>query len=347
MEDDFDPEGYHAGILARTNNGVLVMDEADSIRQQTMDSFLSATQDNTTKPDQLRFSYPSNQIMVWTANDIKLFRPKDIDRMTCLRFEYPENPDVSYEITRRSYYGEYEPLETVKIKGTHKEQPIILEQVVQMPATVQRTVDALYLKFRKEFTGEGKTDISVGQRSKEDALHAARALLLIDNIFHKKTPAIANAEYAMRGIQYAIISRIMEPSVERSRTIESGIDEWVRKTFPELLKQEENTWWCRIYKNIASDKLQIPEVEENFVKELKWYETTPVNAVDSFDKLCNARKNPSDKKGQLQRVKYPFMNHLFKEQSLFSFSTQKQVEELIRYFLESSKNTTCRIDGTV
>ena len=105
-ESEYDPQGFHAGVLGRTNNGVWHIDELDKVPETVRSNLLDALQSSRIKPDQLRFSYPANTVVIGTANDTKPFSGALNDRMLLLGIYYPTDNDVSYSITRRSYYGE-------------------------------------------------------------------------------------------------------------------------------------------------------------------------------------------------------------------------------------------------
>lgn len=347
-ESEYDPEGYHPGVFPRTNNGLLNFEEMDKLRPQTQDECLEPLNSKRIKPDQLRFSYPAFALIVGTANDNTKFSEALNDRMLLLGVYYPDDVDVSHTITRRAYHGEWTPAAKVEIGDTQTKEPLRLRESpdVPMPVTIERAVDALYLKFRGEYTGKGRNKVSGSNRSKLDSLAAARAELLIDQLFFDDTPEIATAQYAIKGIQFALYARIQEPQRGAELEGHKEMDTWVENEFPDVLKKEEDVWWCRLYKEIAIKKTQIPTIEGNFIAELEKYDKDPKSAVMSFDRVRRAYELGTAAPAQLARVDYPFMDHLFKEQSGFARASDDQVVELVTYFMKSRANTSCTIGST-
>jgi len=335
-ENDYDPEGFRPGALVRTNNGVLFMDEMDKLRPQALDNILEALNSNRIKPDQLRFSYPAHALIVGTANDHTVFSQPLNDRMLLLAIKYPEDADVSRSITRSTYHGEADEASEVEIGETHKENGNNLRKI-PLCDTIERAVDVLYMKFRKEYNGAGKNEISGSNRSKFDALDAARAIWLVDHIFYEKTPEFPDETYAIRGIQYAIASRMQIANAEEEQKAKEELAKWIAKEFPDVLKREEETWWCRVYKDIAVTKTQIPDIEDNFVAEIVAYKKDPEKAVNFFKEIKHAYQNPKSNRAQAARIQYPFMDYLFKVQPNFMGIDEDQLHGLMGYFVASKK----------
>ncbi len=341
-ESEFDPEGFHAGILSRTNNGILYIEEMDKLRPAVLEEFLDALQREQIKPEMLRYTYPADALIIGTANDHTKFPDPLVDRMFLIAVRYPDSVDTRHHITRRAYYKETVPVEDTPIDDTHQEVGDGL-RAIPMPAIIERAVDALYMKFGSEYKGTGKSPISVSNRCKIDALDVARAKLMLDQLFYAKTPKIANVDYAVSGIQFAMCRRVRESSPEADIGAKKELSDWVAKAFPAALKEEEDTWWCRAYKHIAASTTQVPEIEGNFTKEIAEYEKDPVEAVNPFKKVKLAYQHPDNKGMQKVRIEYPFMDYLFKEQPGFGGVTEPQLIEMMRYFTKSREGVSCKL----
>jgi Mg-chelatase subunit ChlI len=350
-ESDFDPEGYHAGYLSRTNNGILVVDELEKLMRQAQDCFLDALNDNETQPEQLRFKYPTHALIMATANNHTLLSGAMNDRMPFINIGYPDDVDTSYDITKRAFHKQVPESKKVKIDDTQTQKWVKLRHTVPMPATIEKTIDALYIKFRKEYdsesdnTGDSGEGILGSNRSKLDALAAARAKLLLDKLFFKETPNMATTEYAIEGVQYAFCTRVQGKNPLSEQKFKDELSQWVVENFSELQRKEEDTWWCRAYKHVAIAKTQIPEIESNFITEIKGYETHPLQAREAFRAVKKAYRNERDFGAQMAKISYPFMDYLFNEQPGFKHVTADQMEEMISYFVESRKNTTCKLEA--
>ncbi|MBI5148111.1 hypothetical protein HZA33_00345 [Candidatus Pacearchaeota archaeon] len=341
-ESDYDPEGFHPGHLPRTNNGILIMEELDKLRPQALDNLLEAEEAEKVYPDQLRFSYPANNVIIGTANETSGFSGAIKDRSLFFIIRYPTDTDIGENITRRSYHNEISEADDVPVGDTHKEKAFNLREI-PMPVIIENAANALYIKFREEYAGEGKTDISASNRSLIDALDASRAKLTLDQLFFQDTPVTVTSKYARFGIEFAMHSRAEEPNNSKDGKKIKEISDWIEKEFPSLLKGEEDTWWCKAYKHISISKTQIPEIESNFIEELKVYKENPQSAISSYEEIKYSRANPDNLKAQKARIKYPFIDYLFNEQPHFDKVNETQLLELTNYFMESRQNTTCTI----
>ena len=339
-------QDFHPGVLIRSNNGILHLDEMDKLRTQALDEFLEALNSGRVQPEGLRYPYPAHSLIVGTANDNSKFSMALNDRMLLLAIRYPEDRDVSYDITRKGYHQEKGTYTDVTIPPTHTLPPIGL-RAIPMPVIIERALDAFYMKFRNEYTGSGKNEVSGSNRSKFDALDAARAQLLIDQIFYDDTPQIALAKYAISGVQFAICSRVQETNREAGQKAKTDVINWVAQEFPKLITEEEGTWWCRTYKHIAIAKTQIPEMAENFKQEITNYEkeNPQITMANAYAQVQYARQNPDNRPKQLAKIKYPFMNYMFDQQPGFSKINQSQLTELITYFVNSRKNSPCKMEN--
>lgn len=360
-ESAYDPEGYQAGLLPRTNNGILHIDEMSCLRPQVLDCILGVLQNNRTKPDQLRFSYPAHSFIIGTANDHTQFSPALNDRMNLLAIRYPEGRtgiDKRHKITRVAFHKEYVPAEFVDIGDTHLIRADVITSV-PMPVPIERAVDAFYMKFDLEYpltdaenNPTGKNEISSGNRSKLDALLLSRAILWKNRKFYSKTPRIVTADYAIPGIQFALCSRVQISAREKEQNAKEKLISYVRDNFPTILKQEEDNWWCNTIRHIAIAKTQVSEIEENFLEELKKYQAdsnkeNPTFLYDSFNRVQRAvspAANDLEKKALLE---FPLMNLLFThpeyKQSRMNNITQPQLKELITYLIKCYETSSCKI----
>ncbi len=341
-ENEYDPEGFQPGHLPRTNNGILHLDEMDKLLPQTLDGILEVLNSSRMKPDELRYSYPANNIIIGTANDNTVFSDALNDRMLLLAINYPDDPDVNYEITKKGYHGKFISVSEVPVGDTHKEKSIEIRSV-PAPVILEKAVETMYMKIRDEYKGPGKKEVFGSNRSKFDALDAARAGMVLDQLFFKDTSTIVNAKYAVEGIKYAIYARIQERTKEEEQRDEESFNKWVEEEFPKVLKGEEDAWWCEAYKHMAIAKIQIPEIEGNLVKELAEYRDNPKKALQSYAKVKKAYDSPKNENAQLSRIQYPFMDYMFKEQPQFAKVDEDQLVGLIAYFMESGKDAACKL----
>ncbi len=341
-ENEYDPEGFQPGHLPRTNNGILHLDEMDKLLPQTLDGILEVLNSSRMKPDELRYSYPANNVIIGTANDNTVFSDALNDRMMLLAINYPDDPDVNYEITKKGYHGKFISVNEVPVDGTHKEKSIEIRSI-PAPVIIEKAVETMYMKIRDEYKGSGKKEVFGSNRSKFDALDAARAGLVLDQLFFKDTSTIVNAKYAVRGVKYAIYSRIQEKTKEEEQRDEESFNKWIEEEFPKVLKGEEDAWWCEAYKHMSIAKIQIPEIEGNLVKELAEYRDNPKKALQSYVKVKRAYDSPKNENAQLSRIQYPFMDYMFKEQPQFAKVDEDQLIGLMTYFMESGKDAACKL----
>ena len=343
--DEYDPQGFSPGLLPRGNNGIAYLDEADKLRPNALDNLLEATEGGKVKPDELRYHYPCTGIVLGTANDNTAFSDPLNDRVFLLALRYPDDVDTSYEITKKAYHGNTTPLTDVAIGDVHKDKPFNLRDV-PMPVIIERAVDAFYMKIRDEYTGTGKREIFGSNRCKIDALDAARARLVLDQLFSSQAPPIVDKNYAVKGIQYAVCSRVQERTRAEGQKAKVEFNTWTEEKFTDTLKREEDTWWCRVYKNIAIKNVRIPQIKENFIVELSNYKNGTIIAVETYKQVKKAYDEPTNRQAQDARIKFPFMDYLFKEQPRMNIIyLDTQLPSMINYFLESRKNTKCTIDG--
>src|SRR3989344_9694412 len=338
---EYDPEGFSPGILVRTNNGIVHWDELDKVRTAVLRNMLEVANSGRMKPDQLRYTYPAHSFIVGTANDSTVFPDEINDRILLLAIRYPDDSDAAYGIVRRSFHNEVLPLRKVDIGDTYVERGQVLYDL-PMPSIIERAVSSLYMKLREGYNGFGKKEIFGSNRSTLDALNAARAWLLLDQVFFDNAPKIVTEQYAVRGIQYAVCSRVTERTREEGRKAKNEFREWSEKTFSEVLKDEENVWWCKLFKHISVAGAIIPGADVNFLNELGYYEKNSKYALDSWQKIKNAYQNQSNREAQKAKSQFPFMDYLFREQPNMTNLNQDQIVELMGYYMKSKNSTKCK-----
>ncbi len=346
-QNDYDPEGYHAGMLTRTNNGVLVLDELELMRKDTRDGLREALNSNRIRPDQLRYSFPAHALVMGTANDPSVFEDPLIDRMLLFFVGYPDDVDTSHGVTAKGYHGQVAEADDVPIGDTHRTQGAGVYSV-PVPAIMERAVEAFYLQFRREYNGEGKTKIMGSTRCKFDALNAARAKVIVDNIFYKDVPSVAQPEDVVYGLQYALHGRVQQENPVRDREVKQALSAWVSDKLPEMLRQEEDVWWCRAYKDVAIKATKIPEIEGNFQRELAEYEEALSKVrydvlQQAFASIKKAYDNPDDRRHALARVTSPFMDYLFKHQPRMEHCSEPQLVDLMRYYMTAREHSSCKV----
>lgn len=340
---DFDPEGFHAGILPRTNNGVLHLDEMEKLRPQTRDCLLDALNSNRIKPEQLRYTYPAHALIIGTTNDHTKFSGAINDRMAMIAVRYPEDVDTSYDITRRGYHGERSLDARLSAGDPHQEEGFWLRSVA-MPVTLELAVDALYIRFRAEYRGAGASEITGSNRSKFDALDAARAKLLLEQLFDDTVPRVVDRERAAYGVKFAFCVRVQGMGSTRDRKAKAELREWVDRNFDEVLHAEEDAWWCRVYKHVATAATQVPTIIKSFKREVERYEANAETAWASFLDVRRAIESPDDTALQRARLDHPFVDYLFRDQPGFGRLTQRELADLVGALLESRQRTTCTLD---
>jgi len=339
-EHDYDPEGFRPGVLIRTNNGVLFMEELDKLRPHARDNLLEALSNEKVKPDDLRFKYPSHQLIIATANDHTVFSNPLNDRMVYIKIDYPEDSDVSNRITRSTYYKEHGESEDFEVGNTHLDEPFNLRQI-PIAAPLGMALESFYIKFRKEFGPAQKNVIMGSRRSSYHALDATRAKWFLDHLFFEDADEMITPEYVMGGIEFAVSTRVCDSNSSKEAEIKRDIKQYVHENFPQVLKQEEDTWWCRLYQHIAVMKSQILEVDGNFVDEIANYKENPEEAMNTFNAVCEAYTNLTDDSLQYDRIRFPFMDYLYKEQPNFCKINPENVKGLVKYLIKCGEGVNC------
>jgi hypothetical protein len=120
------------------------------------------------------------------------------------------------------------------------------------------------------------------------------------------------------------------------------ISKWVTANFPVKLREEENTWWCRVYKDIATAKTQVEGIDNNFKAELMMYKEDMKSAENIYDLVQSAYTAPT-KANQVNKIKYPFMDLLFRQEPHFDKINKPQLTELVSYYLKSQEGVACKI----
>ncbi len=341
--DKLKAEEFHPGLLLLSNNGILHLDEGEELRDGILKGFLESLTSRRVQPEGMTYPYPSDQLILGTANDNSCFPPKLVDRMLLLAIRYPEDRDVSYNIICRSYHGGEIVLDEAPIGDTHPEKPFGLRSVV-MPTIIERAVDAMYQKLRAEYNGKGKQDISGSIRCESDALDAARVKLMLDQLFFKNAPSVVLENYATYGMQFALCCRVQEKNRKDGQEAKEELIKWIKAEFPKVLDEERNTWWCRFNQHIAVAKVQIPEIEDNYKNEMEFYTKAPETAKHVFSEIYASYKAPNNRQSKLTRVKYPLMDYLFHEQPGMAQVQEKELLGLMKYFVQSSEGTACKVE---
>jgi hypothetical protein len=344
-ENEFDPEGFHPGSFPRANNGLLAFEEMDKA-VNVLDDILDMISSGVAKAEQLRFTYPSNCVIIGTANDPSVFAGPLNDRMFLLAIRYPDEVDTNSRITQAGYHKIYTPAEAVPIEDIHTKERLDIREGIPMPMPIEKAVEAAYVKFRNEYAGKGKSEISGSNRSKFDALDVARVELMMQEMFYKDTPKVVNPEYAVKGVQFALCSRVSERDKKVSQDCKTELRKWVEDNFAALVKEEENKWWCEAYRQLGNAKTVAPEMEENFFHELKIYAEDPEAIAESFDRVKAAYEDKKmDKRIQMAKIQYPMMDYLFIEQPRMARLTGQALTELVQYYVTSEKNSDARKVG--
>ena len=111
------------------------------------------------------------------------------------------------------------------------------------------------------------------------------------------------------------------------------------------MNREEDTWWCRAYKEVAIAKTQIPEIEDNLIQELDSYENNVEVATANFNQVKQAYSPNPSKRQQEAKIMFPFMDYLFRQQPNFGEITVSELITSMEYFMKSRENTSCEIGG--
>lgn len=342
MEDESNPAGFHPGILVRTNNGIAHLGEMDKWRPSTYDGLLEKLEDERMKPEQLRYTMPTTGAIIGTANDHTKFLAALNDRLILLAIRYSDNVDARHAITRKAYHKKYTPVEAVDIGDVHTLPSFSLRQT-PMPSIIERAVDALYIKMHNEFKGPAMNEITAGNRCKLEALDVARAKLLLDRVFHASTPEIADADYAVYGMQFAVCGRVQIASRNDEKAAKKEITEWIAQEFPGILKQEQDAWWCSVYRHIAVAKTQNQGIEAKFLEERKCYKEKPEQAWKPLQLIQGVYSPSATSAHKLARVDYPLIDYLWHNQDSLGTITAPQFIALMRYFMKSEEGCSCRI----
>jgi hypothetical protein len=337
-ENEFDPEGFHPGSFPRANNGLLAFEEMDKA-VNVLDDILDMISSGAAKAEQLRFTYPSNCVIIGTANDPSVFAGPLNDRMFLLAIRYPDEVDTNSRITQAGYHKIFTPVESVPIEDIHTKERLDIREEIPMPMPVEKAVEAAYVKFRNEYSGKGKSEISGSNRSKFDALDVARVELMMHGLFYKDTPKIAGPEYAIKGVQFALCARVSERDKKISQECKTDLRKWVEDNFAAFVKEEENNWWCEAYRQLGNAKMVVPEIEENFFQELKMYAENPETIDQSFEAVKAAYDDKKgDKKIQMAKIQSPLMDYLFLEQPRMAGLGGQALIEMVQYYVKSEKN---------
>lgn len=336
-----DDQEFHPGTLILSHNGILHIDELDKLRPTTLDEFLEALLTRV-QPEGLSYPYPSDQLIAGTANDISRFSEPLIDRMNALAVRYPDDLETSYLITRRGYYKEQVDLEEMGVTDPHQLPKLELRKIV-IPTVLDQAIDQFYINFRKGYRGAGNSQILGSIRSKFDAMDAARGQLLFDQIFFKETGEIVTPEYVVKGIQYALCSRVQEANEKQGQEIKTEIRTWVEEQFPAIMKEVEETWWCRMYRRVDVYAPTIPEIQNNLVVEMSKYTEDPRQALEAYRQVKLAEDQPTVKHA-LAKVQFPLMDYLFTEQPGFKEIDESSLVPLIDYLMKSAaQQTACKL----
>jgi hypothetical protein len=57
-----------------------------------------------------------------------------------------------------------------------------------------------------------------------------------------------------------LFMRVQGMAASRDRKSKVELVDWVDKFFDETLRSEEDVWWCRVYKHVATAATQVPEI---------------------------------------------------------------------------------------
>jgi len=342
LNDQFDPEGFNPGSLLRTNNGILKIEEFDSLRTDVQTTLHSALNESQLKPDDLRYVYPANALVIGTANNITKVTGPVNDRVFCFAIDYSQDVDTGHRITRRVYHKYIDEMITYPIEDVHLMEPLAASNNIPMPEPIERAIVSTYIQFRNEYAGKGKRDETASGRSQLDALEVSRAKLRLDQMFFASTPHIADETYAVYGINFAFTSRVSELTTKLETEAAGEISKWVTANFPVKLREEENTWWCRVYKDIATAKTQVEGIDNNFKAELMMYKEDMKSAENIYDLVQSAYTAPT-KANQVNKIKYPFMDLLFRQEPHFDKIKKPQLTELVSYYLKSQEGVACKI----
>ena len=350
-QDQSDPSGFTPGFLSRINNGMVIIEEAEKLREPVYMNLLTVFQKNMVSPDQLSDDFPGNGGILGNANSSN-FPPELNDRVLLQAIRYTRDTRVAKEITRRAIGGEFIDMGEVDVGDTHTEEAINLMNI-PVPQIISDAIDHFYINLQTKLENEQTSDdefisnndsasseILASTRSKKDAHHIARAWVLIDNLFYENAPEFVDESYAIKGLQFALCSRVVTPSRRQDQETKSDLCDYIQETFPELIQEETNTWWCETYKSMARLGNTI---QETFFGELEVYEQFFRGETD-HGALLNAYETvkSAKEKGGVS-FEHPFMDHLFNEQLGMHKLEDDKMIATVGYLLKRREGASCVI----
>ncbi|MBU0666205.1 MAG: hypothetical protein ABIC91_07180 [Nanoarchaeota archaeon] len=344
FKDESNPKGFRAGTLVRTNNGVLHFDEIDKIKTTTMDHLLAALNDESIRPNELKFSCPTNSLIIGTANEQRKITGPINDRMFLIAIRYTKDVDVSHAITLKAFYGQVKDTNHYDVGDVHQ-MPVNGIKNFLIPLPIEKAISKTYIQFRETHNISGQTDETKSNRSLLDALAASQAELAFDQIFYTDVPAHVTMEYAIRGIATALTTRVQIEKEEDDIKTKKLLVTWATENYPNNLNEEENNFWCKFYKDAISPLAsQIPEINSNLKQEIEEYKVDSAKAKSTFNLIKSAYENPDNVKLQQGRIKFPFMDFLYREQPGINKVSQEGLVKSIEYFMETHERTTASVD---
>ncbi|HLP79601.1 MAG TPA: hypothetical protein VK158_03130 [Acidobacteriota bacterium] len=338
----YDPEGVQYGALVRTNNGVLIIDEAHLIPDAEKDTLRFALSNNRVKIDQIRFENPAHAAIFKNANEVDCFTAPIKDRVLFFPMHYPQDVDVSHKITRASIHGLREEPSAVEIPDVHIMQPIDIVKTVSMPSLLERSIDALYIKMR-EIRSEDSTSIILGNRSKLDALYAARSQLFIDRLFYEKRPHIVTMPYATNGVLFATRSRLACDDRAAEIANYEAIEKLVTGQIESVFTQEADVWWCNQFKDIASKESVSAGIAKRFETQLQKTYADVTELVRPFEELQAAVKNQNARETHILKKEYPLAGMFFDTEANFHQLSIAQLKETAQFYMDAMQHSKCKI----
>jgi MoxR-like ATPase len=345
-------EGLSTGAVTESNNGICHMEEIDKCRPQTHASLLEVMSNHRVQPDDVNAQIPCRNVILGTANDPTTLPEPIKDRAFLFAVRYHEEVEAGQRMLKTAYHGIKSTHNNVEIGDLHTVEPNILRNIV-MPVTLENAVVSFYYKFRKDFNGEGRSDILGSNRSLIDALDSARGLLMQDGVYFKKTPEIANGDYAMRGIQFALCSRVATNSKAEDTKIKEGLRDWVNQNYPAIRQEEENTWCCNFFnKHLSVLASQVPEIKDKFFTEMDAYNKDVRHCLETYAAVKDAHDNPDNFDLQRALIEYPFMEYLFIDQPGMATirgrndKPDEALVQLMNYFVNAYQNSACKLNPT-
>jgi MoxR-like ATPase len=335
LADASDPEGFQAGKLIRTNNGLLIIDEIDKLHRTTMDGLLNALAKERVMPADLRNVYPAHALVLGTSNEANRFSEALRDRILLFQVDYPTNPDVTYEIVKRAYHRESTAPGEFPIGDVYRMPPISADQFA-FPVILERAVSSLFTRLRANRDIVGLNQIMVSSRAMLDSLIAARAFAQFDHVFDGGT-AIVDEAHAAAGIIYALHARITAEATGRDEVCQSVTD-YVAATFPKIVTEESDAWWCTVLKEVAViDAAVADNYAEKFADNLRDYRTAPEKVLPAHQAVRAAPDQPET------TLQYPLMSLFFRSQPGIAKLPEPAVEALVAKLLEYQQNGKCQL----